>query len=153
MRSPGVIYRRYRQYKKKILFERAAKAKNREHENCVYGKELTYKDRNGIDRHIRACMYTGVVEGSFEVCDNPCECSAFANRWTREDIESQVEAELGEFEIKNEKYPEIAVLEWVLDKDYFDAIQNPGILTKTVVGMIMFLEQFLKVIGRKNQSK
>lgn len=149
MRSPGVIYRRYRQLRKRILFERAARAKARLHENCVYGKDFSYKDHHGVERSVRACEYTGVCGNSFEICDKPSECSAFINKWSREDIEFQVESELSEFEVKREKYPEITVLEWVLDKDFFEAVRNPGFFARIILWMIMVLENLLRVFTRK----
>lgn len=149
MRSPGVIYRRYRQLKKKVLFERAARAKARLHENCVYGRVLTYKDKHGVDRALKGCEYAGLCGGSFEICDNPRECSAFANKWTREDIEFQIESELDEYEVKRKKYPEIATLEWVLDKDFFEAVQNPGIFARVILWLIMTLESLLRLCVRK----
>jgi hypothetical protein len=74
MRSPGVIYRRYRQLKKKILFDMTANAHLRLHENCHYSKLLSYVDNEGVYRTIKVCTCNKLESDQIELCDNPNEC-------------------------------------------------------------------------------
>lgn len=144
MRSPGVIYRRYRQARKKILFDRISESKNQCHGNCVYGKVLYFKDDCGVERSIKMCTYSPLYDGNFDTCDNPVDCTAFANKWDKADIIKQVETELSEWEIKAKKYPELVILEWVLDKDYHEALKKPNIFSRVILRIINILEYMFK---------
>lgn len=145
MRSPGVIYRRYRQIKKKILYDTVIDSQKRKHCNCVYGKEITYTNSFGVEQCLRVCNYGDLLlEGRVEICTNAQECNAFANKWTKDKIVESVEKELSDPKIKKEKYPELSILEWSLDKDLNDAIKNPGFFGNIIVSCIEFLEKILK---------
>lgn len=156
MRSPGVIYRKYRQIKKKILYDRTAHAFLRSHENCYYGKEVKYIDNEGIERFgvertIKACMYNP-IEDHIETCDNPHECNAYASKWTKKKIIDKTNEELKDSDIKRKYYPELNVLEWVLDKDLHKAVQEPNFVGKIIIKIIEILESILKV-SNNNQKK
>lgn len=145
MRSPGVIYRRYRQIKKKILYDRVANAVQCLHENCHYGRVVTYKDEQGVGRSIKVCNYeTALDQGVIELCTKPMECNAFVNKWTKDKINEAVDKELSDPEIKRRLYPELALMEWVLDKDLYDAVKNPGFFGNIIVKCIAFLEALMK---------
>lgn len=145
MRSPGVIYRRYRQIKKKILYDALSEGRQCLHKNCHYGKVLRYTDEFNRPLFINTCGYNS-LQGSDQIegCTNPVECSAYANKWTRDKIVEVVDAELSDHEIKKRKYPELTLLEWVLDKDLNDAIKNPGFFGRIIVRCIEFLESILR---------
>ena len=145
MRSPGVIYRRYRQIKKKILYDRMAQAGLCKHENCYYGKEVTYTDAFKVEHVIRVCNYNSVLDqGRIEVCTNPLECNAFTNKWTKDKVVEIVDKELGDHDLKKKLYPELTILEWALDKDLNDAVKNPGFFGTLIILCIEFLEGILR---------
>lgn len=156
MRSPGVIYRRYRQIKKKILYDRTVQAHLRLHENCYYGKEIKYTDNdvidlNGIERTIKACVYNS-TDNHIEICDNPQECNAYASKWTKEKIINKINEELSDPNIKRKYYPELNVLEWVLDKELHLAVQEPSFTGKIIIKFIEILESILRN-SNNNQKK
>jgi hypothetical protein len=145
MRSPGVIYRRYRQIKKKILYDKLAEAHKCLHCNCHYGKRVTYTDEFGIERVLKVCNYNSLLdEGRVEGCTDPIQCNAFANKWSKEKVIEEVDKELADYNIKKRKYPELTVLEWALDKDLNDATKNPGVFGTFIIKCIEFLESILK---------
>lgn len=151
MRSPGVIYRRYRQIKKKILYDYTSNAYLRLHENCYYSKEINYIDDEGIERNVKACTYNP-IENHIELCDNPQECNAYASKWTKKKIIDKINEELNNPDIKRNFYPELNVLEWVLDKDLYKAAQNPNLIGKIIIKTIEILESILKN-SNNNQIK
>jgi hypothetical protein len=145
MRSPGVIYRRYRQIRKKILYDRLAEARNCLHCNCYYGEILLYTDDSGKSTFLNICRYSSLLDkGIVEGCTNPSICNAFSNKWTKDKVVEEVEKELSDHDIKKRKYPELTLLEWVLDKDLNDAIKNPGFFGTIIIKCIEFLESILR---------
>lgn len=145
MRSPGVIYRRYRQIRKKILYDRMGEAFRCAHENCHYGKVVTYTDECGCMRTIKVCNYNPLVsEGVIEICSDPITCNAFVNMYTKEKVIQMVDKQLSDPAIKKEKYPELLILEWALDKDLNDAVKNPGFFGNIIISCIAFLEKILR---------
>jgi hypothetical protein len=145
MRSPGVIYRRYRQIKKKILYDTLEKAKLCRHENCHYGKEVQYTDVFHMEHSLKVCNYTSLLsEGRIEVCTNPLECNAFVNKWNKNKVVEAVDSALSDPDLKRKCHPELTIMEWVLDKDLNEAIKNPGFLGTIVVKGIEFLEGILR---------
>jgi hypothetical protein len=145
MRSPGVIYRRYRQLRKKILYDKLAYARNQLHCNCYYGKAVTYADEFNVEKTLLICDYNmALIEGRLEVCTNPIVCNAFANIWTKDRVVAEVDKELSDHETKRKLYPELTVLEWALDKDLNDAVKNPGFIGTIIIKCIEFLESILK---------
>jgi hypothetical protein len=145
MRSPGVIYRRYRQLRKKILYDKLAYARNRLHCNCYYGKVVIYTDEFNVEKTLLLCKYNmALTEDRIDVCTNPIVCNAFANMWTKDKIIVEVDKELSDHEIKRKLYPELTVLEWALDKDLNDAVKNPGFIGTIIIRCIEFLESILK---------
>jgi hypothetical protein len=145
MRSPGVIYRRYRQIKRKILYDKIGEKSLYDHSNCHYGKTITYTDEQNIEHTIKVCNYNSILdEGRIEICNNPTVCSAYVNKWNRNLIIKEIEKELSDHKIKKKLYPELTILEWALDKDLNDAIKNPGFFGNIIIGLIEFLEGILK---------
>ena len=166
MRSPGVIYRQYRKMYRNFLYKKYADSRKICHGNCVFGKTLECSD--GSD-NINLCFY-GCVDGIknstpehqllnkdldlrlIDNCSNPQSCSAFIYKYTKQNIAKAFEEELNDPIIKFKNYPELAILEWVLDKSLLEAKRNSGILSKAIVWVINLLENTLKFIGR-DQNK
>jgi|SRR5271157_4527217 hypothetical protein len=143
MKSPGIIYRRYRQLKRKILYDRFQEARKREHRNCVYGKMVEVMDKDK-SYQIPICLYNQNVERGLEVCSQSWECNAFVNRFSKESIEKELNQELKDPYIRMTKYPELNVLEWILDKSLDDAKKEPTFLGRVAIHLIDLLENFIK---------
>jgi len=148
MKSPGVIYRRYRQLKKKLLYEKIVESKRKCFDNCSYGQQFVVC---GIGMSggtvLNICKYNQVESLVPELCTCAVECSAFANKWSKEKVVDQFNKELGDWTTRVKLYPDLVALEWVLDKDLTDAIKNPNILNRVIVGIIMILEGLLKKVN------
>lgn len=148
MRSPGVIYRRYRQIKKKLLFDMMADAHKREHANCHYGKILRYKDEDGFYRVVKFCVF-GVASGNPpDICTCPKECNAFALRWTKDKIVERFNETLSNPAMKRAIYPQLTVFEWVLDKELHEAMEEPRLIDKIIIVCIQALEDLLKTVRK-----
>jgi len=150
MKSPGIIYRRYRQLKRKLLYDKIVKARQICHSNCFYGKTLGHG--SPLDpgaTWFNTCTYNyDPNDKEFVLCTCPKECNAFSNKWTKEKVLKEFENEMNDWTIKQKFYPEVIALEWVLDKDLTEAIKNPNILNRIVVGIILFMEKALKYINK-----
>ena len=144
MRSPGVIYRRYRQLKKKIIYDKMEKAHQTKHENCSYGKAFLCSV-NGKTESLKVCGYsTNLDTSQIELCDDPISCNAFICKWNKEKVVKETEKEFSDPEVKRRLYPELTVMEWVLDKSLNDAVKAPSFFGKFIVKCIEFLENLLK---------
>lgn len=146
MKSPGIIYRRYRQLKKKILYDKLIKARQRIHENCHYGKNLSRFYVVGMDPiEVPLCMFRyDPDDKKIELCTFPKECNAFICKWTKEKVIEEFEKELSDWGIKQKLYPDMIALEWVLDKDLAEAMKSPGWVTRLIISAIAFLERMVK---------
>lgn len=144
MRSPGVIYRRYRQIKKKILYDSIIESRKKCFKNCYYGKEISLLDASNIEHTIKSCSYSSLPEGRMELCYKPDSCNAFVIKRKKEDIEKEIEKNLSDHNRKKELYPELVILEWVLDKDLNDAIKKPSFIGTLIISCIDFMEKLLK---------
>jgi len=156
MKSPGVIYRRYRQLKRKLLYDKIVRARQVCHGNCFYGKVLSAQVVSvGIgEASFLACRYGLEAESNeLVLCVCPKECNAFANKWTREKVEAQFGIETADWKVKLEMYPELVALEWVLDKDLTDAIKSPSFFGSIIVSILMFLEKLLKYVNHPRNSQ
>jgi len=145
MKSPGVIYRRYRQLKRKLLYEKMQEIRKMCGKNCVYGKEVNILDRDKVF-HSHICLYNKQVPTDFEICTNAEDCNAFICKYGKKDVQEFFNT------IRNKKYPELNVLEWVLDKSLDDAVKEPTIFVKIIVLAISFLENLIKITA-KNQKR
>ena len=165
MRSPGVIYRRYRQLRRKYLYETIIASRKKRHENCVYGELVNYKDQYGADKEVRLCSYsceschltnnplplplppyTRSVKG-LDICTCPRDCSAFATKWSRSAVTEKFEEILADEELKNKYYPALSSYQWILDKTLTDAKEKPNFIGRIVVISIKVLEDILKLIS------
>jgi len=152
MRSPGVIYRRYRALRKKLLYDKIGEGRKKIHDNCHYGKKLTYTDPYGAKHITRLCLY-GIEDGiDPDICSCPGECNAFVRRYVDEAIIERFEEELKDSEIKWQRYPDLAILEWVLDKTLTDAKKHPNIVGKLILFCITLLEVALKLCSKDQKN-
>lgn len=163
MRSPGVVYRRYRQLRRKLLFEKIQQSRQKINENCAYGKVLDYFDEStGTRQVINLCLYACKKNNlgskkhidtaeDLDVCTSPGICNAFACRWSKEEVEEDFNKDLRDYSIKEKKYPELALFEWILDKSLHDAQIDPGWFGRLLVRSIIVLENILKSIRRSQK--
>lgn len=155
MRSPGVIYRRYRQLRKKLLFDKVVEASKQKHTNCHYGKLLQYYEEKSTDlvnRRVCLCLYPCQRGDDPEICDCPQECNAYVNKWTRELIEKKFNEEISDPNVKAMLYPELCVMEWVLDKSLNEAKKEPSFIGKLIIFCIRSLENLLKRVSGPEMS-
>jgi hypothetical protein len=144
MKSPGVIYRRYRQLKRKVLFDKLQDAKRKLAKNCFYGKELEIID-GGKHLKIHICLYNKNFNNGLDACNHPEGCNAFVYKFSKKYIEDEFDNELKNPTLRNKKYPELNCLEWVLDKSLDDAKKEPSIIVKIIILAISFLEGVIKI--------
>jgi len=152
MKSPGIIYRRYRQIKKKLLYEKMVAAKQRAHENCHYSKLAVIKDVDGVSRKVKLCLFSLDGTPKVDVCSSPQECNAYVSMWTKEKVIEEFEREINDWTIKNKLYPQLVFFEWILDRDVAEAMKEPGWMGKIIICVIAFLESLLRSI-EKNKTK
>lgn len=144
MRSPGVVYRRYRQVKRKTLYEKIKNSNRKIHANCFYGRTIYHKDINNQIQATHLCFYNFSTEGKIEICTNPSDCNAFICKWTKQKIKEEFDNQLKNPKIKHALYPTLCSYEWILDKSLTEAKKHPGILNSLIVSIINFLENILK---------
>jgi len=154
VKSPGVIYRKYRQVKRKYLFNKVSESYRKDHENCSYGHSVEYKDTNNRERNAKLCMCGVDGPGKqvkdfrcIDICTNAASCNAFAPKRNRD----EVSAEFEDFDICSAKYPEIAAYMWVLDKDLETAKKNISPITKLIISLIDLLESTLKLVDTRTK--
>lgn len=151
MRSPGVIYRQYRQQLRKVLYEKTVEALKKENKNCIYSVILK-ATRDEETRKIPLCAFRIQREGAeeLEACTCPKECNAFAHKYSKEELRERLRSELEETLSDPKKayseYPDLAVYRWVLDKDLDDAEKEPKALVKPLVWLIHLLEEVIKAL-------
>jgi hypothetical protein len=147
MKSPGTIYRRYRQLKRKTIFEKIQETRKKAAKNCIYGKSLDILDKNKT-LHCFVCLYNKNINAGLDICNHPEDCNAFICKYTKEDIENSFYKDLKDITTFNKKYPEIALLEWVLDKTLEDAKKEPTPLVKLAVYLINLLEDLIRITAK-----
>lgn len=146
MKSPGVIYRQYRDTRKLAMIRALSAARSPSHENCFYGRLLECDDVCGHCRTIRLCLYR---EGDPDVCTNPGQCNAFVRRWSDQEVVDKFREIMENSSIKKKLFPELWAYEWVLDKSLTEALKEPkGFLSRLVVWAIAALESLLKSLNK-----
>lgn len=152
MRSPGVIYRRYRQLKKKLLYEKVSAAHRRIHKNCVYGCTVPCTDNEGSVFRAKICLYELRFNKGLSECTDPGNCNAFVLKWTKEKVVKQFEKEISNPATKKKLYPELSLMEWMLDKDLKKATEEPGFFGRIIISIIDKLENLLKSTYKKDKK-
>ena len=157
MRSPGVIYRRYRNLKKKYLYDKVLDSRKKMHNNCFYGNPMEYTDAQNRKRMIRVCRVNLALAKSksgedlvnnLDICNCPIVCNAFVSKYSKEAIKEEFEKELQDPVVKRLKYPELVELEWILDKSLNDAQKQPSFIGKLLISAIYLLEKLLKKVDK-----
>jgi len=157
MKSPGVIYRHYRLVRHNQLLQELQKNLKRCPQNCHYWKEISLKDEHGKGYKVPLC-YLGQQEGKslntsiLTICstvDNAQKCNAYSLKNKKEDIEKKLISDLNDPKVKFEKYPELATLEWVLDKSLHEARISPNFIARSIIYLIASLENLLIRINQK----
>lgn len=153
MRSPGVIYRRYRQLLRKTLNEQIIDAKKRSQENCKYCIILKIK-KNENSAKVPICMYSADSCDEAEVCTNPQECVRYSNKYDdpKQYIKDKLSKEIKDPITVQKKYPELYAYQWVLDKQLTDSMNKPSLIQKFLIILIYFLENLVKIIGNNSKS-
>lgn len=147
MKSPGIIYRRYRQLKRKTLYEKMQESRKKSAKNCVYGAPINIIDKNK-SYPVFICLYNKNISKGLEICNNPEDCNAFICKHSKKEVEDNFEKDLKDFSIRNKRYPELNTLEWILDKALDDAKKEPTPLVKVILFLINLLESLIKITDR-----
>ena len=149
MKSPGIVYRKYRQVKRKLLYYCLTESYKKAHDNCLYGHLIKYDDTDNRHRSAKLCLF-GVRDKqnldarNLDVCTCAMECNAFAPKATKDEVVKNFESDVENEFICSEKYPELAAYLWVLDKDLELAKKNPNVFNMFVIYLINILEKVLK---------
>jgi hypothetical protein len=147
MKSPGVIYRKYRQLRKKLLYQKMVEAKKKIHNNCHYASVLSYTDADGYEKKVKLCTYDFKKNKNLDVCTCPRDCSAFISIWTKDKVVEEFEKILKNNRLKHKLFPELVAYEWVLDKTLTEAKENNKGVGRLVVWTIDLLEKILKFLS------
>jgi hypothetical protein len=125
MRSPREVYQKLREVKFRYLIKLYKKYLRKIPENCRYNYVYKFEGENEKTVEIQLCllhqpevdMKAGVFPNLIDVCQEPkhcVNCNAFIFRHTKNSIKQIFELELTNQKVKQEKYPDICALEWVL---------------------------------------
>ena len=129
MKTAGAVFKKLKELKFRhwlILYKNLSKKTPL---NCKYNREYTFIGNDSKKHEIRLCMLHqeeleskgGIYPHLLDVCqvDSDCaNCNGFVQRFTRDEIKKVFEEELDTKRVKEEKYPDICALEWVLER-YF----------------------------------
>lgn len=148
MKSPGVIYRQYRQARKLAFIRALSASRVRKHENCHYAGTIAYRDVDGSDKTVKLCH---LRPDKMDVCSNARDCNAFARRWTDAQVADEFNRIMGNEAEKKRTFPELWAYEWVLDKSLKEARDSGGLVSALIVSLISFLESILRAIGGRKK--
>jgi len=127
MRTAGAVYRKLKEAKFRRLIILYKKLSKRIPENCRYNYPYRFLGSNNDSHEIRLCLIhqndidleNGIFPHLVDVCqeEEDClNCNGFIPRYSREEIKKIFEEELNTKNIKEQKYPEVCALEWVLER-------------------------------------
>jgi len=130
MKNTRAVYQKLREikyYHLVLLYKRYLK---RLPENCKYNCPYRFSSNGGTETEIRLCLlhqpHTDLKAGVFPHLIDLCQetkdcinCNAFILRHTKESVKNIFEMELSNRKIKEEKYPDICALDWVLGEPSF----------------------------------
>lgn len=148
MKSPGVIYRQYRQTRKLAFIRALSASRKKKHENCHYAGTIPYRDVDGSDKVVKLCL---LRSDKMDVCSNARDCNAFARRWSDEDVAKEFDRIMSNDAEKKKTFPELWAYEWVLDKSLKEARNSGGIISSFIVSLISFLESILRIVGGRKR--
>lgn len=118
MRNVREVYKKLREVKFKYLVKLYKRYTRKIPENCKYSYSYKINDKT----EILLCLLhqpnldlnSGIFPHLIEVCQDPKQCNGFIFKYTKENIKEVFEEDI---KLRKHLYPEISVLEWVLDKD------------------------------------
>jgi len=147
MKSAGAVYRQYRQVRKLALLRSVSTARQKNHDNCFYGRRVRYIDVDGLMKDVSLCL---CKPGNPDACTAAWECNAFVRKWPDDKVAERFTAVMEDDAAKKRVFPELWAYEWVLDKSLAEARKSDGPLSRMLIGMISGLESVLKALnGRK----
>lgn len=146
MKSPGIIYRKYRQLKKFFMYQEWSIELKKTHNNCIYCHNLSYTDKKGIERKIPICTLKELtITKNIETCNNPAECLYFSYKKSKEKIKEDIITKFSDLSYIKKNYPELYLLEWILDNDLEKAKKKNNIFTIIIIKLIQLLEKLIKL--------
>jgi hypothetical protein len=148
MKSPGVIYRQYRQARKLAFIRALSAARLKKHENCYYASTIHYNDVDGTDKCVRLCL---LRPEKMDICTDARDCNAFARRWLDDKVAEEFDRIMSDEVLMKKTFPELWAYEWALDKSLKEAKESKGPLTFLIVSIISFLESVLRAIGGRKR--
>lgn len=128
MRSAKDVYKKLKEVKFKRLVILYRKFSKKTPENCRYNCKYIFTDQDNNERTLRLCLMgqphidsinKGIFPQLVDICQEPqhaTHCESWVQKYSKEEIQEIFQQELDNSEIKNHKYPDIAALEWVLEK-------------------------------------
>jgi len=126
MRSSRDVYQKLREVKYHHLVKLYKKLLKKIPDNCRYNYPYQFpSDSRTVE--LRLCLLhqpnldlkSGVYPHLVDVCQEPMQCincNAFVLKHTKESLKDLFEVELKDQKIKQEKYPDVCALEWVLEQ-------------------------------------
>lgn len=126
MKNTRAVYQKLREIKYYHLVQLYKRYLKRLPENCKYNCPYRFSSNGGVETEIRLCLlhqpHTDLKAGVFPHLIDLCQetkdcinCNAFILRHTKESVKNIFEMELSNRKIKEEKYPDICALDWVME--------------------------------------
>jgi len=126
MRSSRDIYQKLREVKYRHLIELYKRYFKKIPDNCRYNFIYQFPTDLGMVK-LRLCLLhqpdldlkSGVYPHLIDVCQEPkhcVNCNAFVLKHTKDSLKKMLEEELSDQKIKQEKYPDVCALEWVMEQ-------------------------------------
>ena len=126
MRTSGAVYRKLKEAKYYHWRMLCRKLFRRTPANCKYCHPYAFTNSEGKKYALRLCLIhqnienvkKGIFPNLVDICNEPeiSHCDGYAYRYTKEEAKKIFEDELNNTKIKEEKYPDICALEWVLER-------------------------------------
>lgn len=145
MKNPTEIKNKIKQIKFEYLKTSYAENLVREPYNCVYNRPIKLLG----DKEVltRVCTYFTTDEESYQIC-NSRECSQQCNAFVFKHDKKQLRELLDlDVEANPKKYPELMVLEWVLDSEQVPP-SNPNIIRRAKTAIVYAWLNYISPLGR-----
>jgi len=162
MKKPYLVYKKYRATQKAILNSELEKSKVVCPGNCKFNQEVFFQERNVT---IPMCTWGQFDNGKevdtdkLVICSSnkqARECNTYSSRFPDEEsVAMSIREKAINPEDKRKNYPELSVLEWVMDNDLHElkaSSRKVGFLSRTLLWYINKLEDLLKKLNRNNNS-
>lgn len=151
MKSPGTVYRKYKQLKKLFILQELQDALKKDFSNCSFCKNLYCFDKNGNKKTIYICTFQEDKKeistlNELKNCENPKKCNSFSYKNSKETIKNSIENKFKDKEYIKKNYPELYLLEWVLDYETNKFRKKLSPLAFIILKIIDFLNYILKYL-------